>query len=356
MPEAARWELLVKRDDLAVAEVRRAEAPELGAGEVELAVERLALTMNNVTYARWGDFPPMNFWDAFPAADPAWGRLPVWGFVRVARSSHPDFSAGDRFFGFLPSSSHHLVRPAPAPRGFVDTTPGRHFAHPWYQTFQPAGAVDHRDDRRTLLRPIYPASFHVADFLADKAGDGALTVLVTSASSKVAVGIAHRLCGNANVRVIGLTSRPNTEFVAGLGLYDAVAGYDDLPSVSVDGPVACVDLAGDAEVLTAIHGTFRDSLVHIALLGWTHGAQPPPDLADPEPEMFFTPAVEDLTISAEGEDAFFARYHAAENEFIDATESWLTVAEHSGPEAVAAVFQSLAAGTHPANSCTILTP
>lgn len=356
MPEAARWELLVRRDDLAVTEVRQAEAPELGDGEVELAVERLALTMNNVTYARWGDIPPLNFWHAFPSADPAWGRLPVWGFVQVTRSRHADFSAGDRFFGYLPSSSHHVVTPAPASRGFVDTTPGRHFAHPWYQTFQPADAVDFRDDRRTLLRPIYPASFHVADFVAGRAGDGGLTVLITSASSKVAIGIAHRLRGNANVRTVGLTSRQNTEFVAGLELYDAVAGYDDLSSVSAEGPVACVDLAGDTEVLTAVHDRFQPSLVQSTLLGWTHGPQPPPALTDPAPELFFTPAVEGMTIEAAGEDAFFARYHAAENDFIDATESWLKVAEDNGPEAVAAVYRSLVDGTHATNSFTILRP
>jgi hypothetical protein len=307
-----------------------------------------------VTYARWGTLH--NFWNVFPSADPAWGRLPVWGFVRVARSRHSEFSAGDRFFGFLPSSSHHVVLPTPASRGFADTMPGRHFGHHWYQMFQPVGAADHRDDRRTLLRPIYPASFHVADFVAGKAGDGGLTVLLTSASSKVAIGIAHRLRGNANVRTVGLTSRHNTEFVAGLGLYDAVVSYDDLPSVSVDGPVACVDLAGDAEVLTAVHGAFRGNLVHIALLGWTHGGQPPPDLADPTPELFLAPSVEDMAISAEGADAYFARYHAAENDFIDETESWLTVANHSGPDAVAAVFQSLVDGTHEANRCTILSP
>ncbi|HEX4720958.1 MAG TPA: DUF2855 family protein [Pseudonocardiaceae bacterium] len=356
MSEAARWELLIKRDDLAVTEVREVEAAELGDGEVELAVERLALTMNNVTYARWGDIPPLNFWNAFPSPDPALGRLPVWGFVRVARSNHPDYSVGDRFFGYLPSSSHHVVRPSAASRGFVDTTPDRYFAHPWYQTFQPADVRDdHRDDRRTLLRPIYPASFHVADFLAGKAGDDGLTVIVTSASSKVGIGIAHRLRGNANVRTIGLTSGSRAEFVAGLGLYDDVAAYDDLPAVPA-GPVAVVDLAGDSQVLTAIHGKFQAGLVHVALLGWTHGAQPPPELTDPTPELFFTPVVEGMTISAEGEDAFFARYHAAEDEFIDATESWLTVADDSGPEAVVAVFQSLADGTHAANGCTVLEP
>lgn len=361
MTESARWELLFKRDDLAISEVREVTAPELGAGEVELAVERLALTMNNVTYARWGAVPPLNFWSAFPAPDAVLGRLPVWGFTRVTRSNHPGYAAGDRFFGFLPSSSHHVVRPEQASRGFLDATPGRHFAHPWYQTFQPAGAVDHRDDRRTLLRPIYPASFHVADFVAGQADGASLTVLITSASSKVGTGIAHRLRGNANVRTIGLTSGAHAGFLTGLGLFDEVTTYDDLPAVPA-GPVLCVDLAGDAEVLASIHGRFRSELVHIALLGWTHVGQidpamaaGPPPLTDPTPELFFTPAAEGATIAAEGEDAFFARYHAAEDEFIELTESWLTVDAGSGPEAIAAVFRSLADGTHPADGFTILT-
>ncbi|TDV41065.1 DUF2855 family protein [Actinophytocola oryzae] len=351
-----RWELLVRRDDLAVTEVREAEVPELSDGEVELAVERLALTMNNVTYARWGEVPPLNFWNAFPATDPAWGRLPVWGFLRVSRSRHADFAPGDRYFGYVPSSSHHVVTPGPASRGFVDTTPDRYFAHPWYQTFQPAPEADGRDDRRTLLRPIYPASFLVADFVAGKGGDDGLTVLVTSASSKVAIGIAHRLRGNENVRVVGLTSESNAEFVASLELYDSVAAYDDLAPVSADGPVAVVDLAGDNEVLTAVHRTFQSDLVHVALLGWTHGAQPPPPLTDPTPELFFTPAVEGVLIEAEGEDAFFARYEAAESAFIDVTESWLKIAEASGPEAVATVYRSLLDGTHPVDGFTIITP
>ena len=351
----ARWELLFKRDDLAVTEVRAAEAAELGTGEVELAVERLALTMNSVTYGRWGDIPPLNFWEAFPSPDPSLGRLPVWGFVTVSRSNHPDYAVGDRFFGFVPSSSHHVVRPEPASRGFLDGTPGRHFAHPWYQKFQPAGAPDGRDDRRTLVRPIYPASFHVGDFVAGKAGDEGLTLVVTSASSKVAIGIAHRLRGEAKVRTVGLTSASRVGFVEGLGLYDEVAAYDALPDAP-DGPVVCVDLAGDSQVLAAVHGKYRATLQHVALLGWTHGVQPPAELADPTPELFFTPAVEDMTIAAEGEDAFFARYHAAEDEFIDSTESWLTVDGASGPEAIATVIQALADGTHPANGSTIITP
>jgi Protein of unknown function (DUF2855) len=355
MPDAARWELLVKRDDLAVTEVREAATPELDADDVELAVERSALTQNNVAYARFGD-PPLNFWSAFPAPDPAWGRLPVWGFVRVTRSRHPGFSAGDRFFGLLPSASHHVVRPGPAARGFVDTMPGREVPNPWYQTFRPAGPVDERDDRRTVLRPIYPASFHAADVVTAKAGDGPLTLLLTSASSKVAIGTAHRLRAAGNVRTVGLTSAPRVGVVSGLHLYDEVLDYRDQPAVGVDGPVALLDLAGDNALVTAIHQRFRDRLVYVGLGGWTHGVQPPPDLTDPEPEPFFAPWVEAAAIEAEGEDPFFDRYHAAEEEFLVATESWLTLTAAGGPGAVADVFRSLVDGTHPATTCTVLRP
>ncbi|WIY02231.1 DUF2855 family protein [Amycolatopsis mongoliensis] len=133
------------------------------------------------------------------------------GFVRVTRSNHPGYAAGDRFFAYAPSSSHHVVRPRPPGRGFLDTAPGRHFAHPWYRTFRPAGPADHRGDRRTLLRRVHPASFPVGDFVTGRAGDGELTV-VTSASSKVGIGIAHRLRSNANVHTVGLTSDGDSGF------------------------------------------------------------------------------------------------------------------------------------------------
>lgn len=355
MPEAARWELLVKRDDLGVTEVHRVTAPELDANQVELAVERSALSMNNVTYAHFGG-PPLNFWNTFPTTDAAWGRLPVWGFATVTRTRHPDLTAGDRFFGLMPSSSHHVVEPARALRGFVDSTSDRHFPHPWYKTFQPAGAADRRDDRRALLRPIYPASFHAAEFVAAKAGDGPLTVLITSASSKVAIGAVHRLRGNRNVRTVGLTSSHHREFVTGLGLYDTVAGYEDLPALTVDGPAMCVDLSGDNDLMAAIHGRFRDSLAHFTTMGWTRGVQPPPEFTDPAPERLFAPGVEGMAIETEGVDAYFARYLAAEDEFIDATESWLTIKNDGGPDTMAAVYRSLVDGTHPANSCTVLQP
>ena len=56
----------------------------LAAGQVRLAVERFALTANNITYAAFGE--AMKYWQVFPAGDAAMGCLPVWGFATVSRT------------------------------------------------------------------------------------------------------------------------------------------------------------------------------------------------------------------------------------------------------------------------------
>ena len=56
----------------------------LADGEARLSIERFALTANNITYAAFGE--AMKYWQFFPAPDPAWGCLPVWGFAVVTES------------------------------------------------------------------------------------------------------------------------------------------------------------------------------------------------------------------------------------------------------------------------------
>ena len=66
MSDVDRWDLVFRRDDLSVSEVRSATAPELQPGEVSLAVEKFGMTTNNATYARFGDDVVIAFWNAFP--------------------------------------------------------------------------------------------------------------------------------------------------------------------------------------------------------------------------------------------------------------------------------------------------
>ncbi len=338
------WDLLTAKDDLTVSELRQAPGVALGAGEVRLAVEKFALTMNNVTYARLGD-AELPFWSAFPAPD-GFGRVPVWAFVRVEESRHPGVAEGERFFGFVPMATHHVVPVAPTARGFLDTEPRRRFLPTWYRTFQRVGEPDVLDDRRAVFRPVFPASFNLADFVAGHVGRGAKSLLVTAASAKTAIGLAH-LARNTGLPTVGLTSSRHVGFVRELGCYDAVAGYDELESAAVLAPAVCVDFTGDDRLIGAAHARFAAELGQLVLVGYTHTDAVPelPDLTDPQPEFFFTPAVEQQAVAAEGEERFYDRYHAEENRFLAGTAAWLTVRPLRGPEAIAAGFRALLGGS-----------
>ncbi len=81
----------------------------LAAGEARLAVDRFALTANNITYAAFGE--AMKYWQFFPSGDPALGCLPVWGFATVAESQVDGLSVGRRVWGYFPAGTHLVVAP-----------------------------------------------------------------------------------------------------------------------------------------------------------------------------------------------------------------------------------------------------
>ncbi|MCC8243204.1 DUF2855 family protein [Saccharothrix luteola] len=358
MPQPEMWDLLFKRDDPAVHEVRAVADAPLRAGEVRLAVERFALTSNNVTYARLGD-SPLRFWAAFPAP-PGYGRVPVWGFARVVRSRHPSIGEGSRCFGYLPMSTHLTVAAEPTTRGFADTSAHRLGMHPWYRHYRIAGEPEEADDHRALLRPVYPASFQLAELALRQAAAGARSVVITSASSKTAIGLADRLLGSG-IATIGLTSARNESFVRGLGRYHAVAEYRALDSLIVAGPILVVDFTRDTTLLSSIYRRFAGELTDTALVGLTRGARgfeapDPPELHDPEPTRFFAPAAEERAVAAEGEVGYYARYDRAEDDFVTAASAWLGVRRGSGPEPVVEAFLALLSGRQRPEVGHVLSP
>jgi hypothetical protein len=135
-------------------------------------------------------------------------------------------------------------------------------------------------------------SFLVDDFLADQDFFGARSVILSSASSKTAFGLAWLLHTHRKpVRLIGLTSGNNAEFVRSLGCYDEIVTYDRIADMPADGPVAFVDMAGDAALRATLHHHFGDRMVYSGRVGLTHQDASPGDEALPGavPTWFFAP-------------------------------------------------------------------
>ena len=178
------WDLLVDRSDLQRTTLVAADADiALTDGEALLAIERFALTANNITYGAAGDM--IGYWKFFPAPD-GQGRIPVWGFARVVRSKAADAPVGLRLFGYWPMSSHTVLRLEKRTSGYVETSPHRAELPGAYNAYQ-AASPGPDDDWRALLRPLFMTSFILDDQIADTAP---AALVLSSASSKTAMGLA----------------------------------------------------------------------------------------------------------------------------------------------------------------------
>jgi hypothetical protein len=238
----------------------------------------------------------MNYWAFFPASDPAWGRLNVWGYARVEESRHPDLPTGTRVYGYLPCASHLLIAPDRInEKGFVDAAPHRASLPSAYQGYRdvrtdPVYSAD-LEAEHLLFFPLFFTSFLIDDFLADEGFFGADTVVVSSASSKTAIIAAYLLATREGVEVVGLTSEGNRAFVEGLDVYDSVVDYGDVASLPGERAVY-VDVSGDGTVRTAVHAHYGDRLAHSCAVGvthWTEMGSGSTELAGPKPVFFFAP-------------------------------------------------------------------
>ena len=354
------WDVLVRRGDFDVVDVREATTPALEPGEVRLSIERFGVTSNNVTYAYLGE--AANYWDAFPA--PAgWGRVPAWGFSTVEASRHPDYAEGTRAFGLVPMSTRFTVSPEPAHGGFSDSAPHRRTMIPFYRRYRVVGPGDPLDGIRTIFRPLFPTSLLLADVVSGKAGelDAHVTALITSASSKTALGLAHALGGRGRVTTHGLTSAGNLGFVRGTGLFDAVTTYDAVRDAGLTPPAILLDFAGNRSVVSAVHERLGDDLALSLIVGGTHteafdAPTGTAGLSGPTPTRISGPALEAERIERVGEAAYAAAVDEAEGAFVAAARHWLRVDDRSGADAVVRVLADAFSGRLDADVVRVLHP
>jgi Protein of unknown function (DUF2855) len=338
----------VKRDDFRTSRTVDQPAPSLDDGQALLRVSRFALTANNVTYAVVGE--AMSYWKFFPADD-GWGRVPVWGYADVESSRADGVREGERVYGYLPMSSHLVVDPTRvSDAAFVDATPHRSGLPAAYNQYQRVAGTPEYDPERereyAIFRPLYVTSFLIDDWLDDNDMFGARSIVLASASSKTALGLAHLLSGSDGIDVVGLTSAGNAEFVRSAGYYDNVVTYDDIAALPAVEPSVFVDMAGGGRVLADVHRHLGNSLQQSCLVGITHWEDEPPpgDVPGPAPTFFFAPDRLAKRRADWGPGGVESRIERAWEGFLASVDQWLTIEEHQGFEAIAPTWLEVLEG------------
>jgi Protein of unknown function (DUF2855) len=336
----------------------------LVAGQARFAIDKFALTSNNITYAAFGE--AMKYWQFFPAADARLGCLPVWGFATVVESQAEGLAVGRRVYGYWPAGTHLVVQPTRVgASGFTDAAAHRAELAAVYNQYtfcdaDPAWRPDAPSEGlQAVLRPLFITSFLIDDFLADNQFFGAQQVLLSSASSKTAFGTAFCLAlrrgSPGTPAIVGLTSAGNHAFTSALGCYDEVRRYDEVGGLDPSVRSVYVDFAGNANLRRAVHERFAERLAYSSSIGGTHWAElgSGSGLPRPRPTLFFAPAQIKKRSAAPpegwGRDALQTRIAQAWSLFISritaGTEPWVRLQHKAGGEAVQNSYSALLAGS-----------
>lgn len=343
----------VARDALSHTRIVVGDCPTPLADQIVLAIDRFALTANNITYGAMGE--RMNYWGFYPA-QPGWGVIPVWGFADVVASSVPAVPVGERYWGYYPMASHVLLNVARAGEDmFSEASPGRQALAAVYnqylntrfdRLYDPA-----REAEIALLRPLFMTAWLIADFLADRDYFGAGQVVLSSASSKTAYSVAHELSRRSapRPRVVGLTSAQNQAFVEQLGCYDEVLGYDRLGDWSTESRTVYVDMSGDAPLRARLHAQLADRLAYSCSVGATHWRQlgGAAGLPGPAPQLFFAPAQVAKRAADWGAAGLRDRLAEGWQQFLPMLSRSMHVVEQHGADAVTQTYLALLEGRLP---------
>jgi Protein of unknown function (DUF2855) len=325
--------------------------PTLGADAVRLRVESFAVTANNVTYAVIGDM--FGYWNFFPTGVEGEGIVPMWGHAVVEASNHIDVSVGERLYGYLPMASHLDIVPGHiSPGSLTDTTDHRQPMSVFYNQYSRLAAdPEHdpaREDARMIFGPLFKTGFLIEAMMRRESWFGASQLIMTSASSKTSLALAHSVKERSpHIKRIGLTSPANIDFVRSTGLYDHVLGYFAIEAIA-DMPSVSVDFAGNASVLRAVHAHLGEALKYSCTVGMTHVAErggSGEPLPGPAPILFFAPDHATATIKELGPKGFGEAVAKSWNAFVGLTEGVVTIDHRNGLSSAAEAFVATLNGT-----------
>ena len=357
--------LEIRRTSIGETEVHAEPVVDLQDGQIRLRIDRFAVTANNVSYAGAGDM--LGYWDFFPSSDPTtWGRVPAVGYAEIVDSRNPDLPVGGRYHGWFPMAETVTFTATATRDGFRDDGDHRQAHAPIYCAYSRTDVDPFHDDapdgedRHSLLRVLLLTGFLADEFFADSGGAtangdapffGAEQVIVLSASSKTAIGFSERAAKRDGLAVVGLTSPANADFVRTLGCYDTVVTYDEIDDAQRGIPLVdsvVIDMAGNPNVLAAVHQRLGDRVKYSMMIGKSHHDAVPSAAAGAlpgaSPQFFFAPTALDRLVAGWGAAEYRRRTSEATHEFIDASRAWMTIDERRGPDGPASAWASIHGG------------
>lgn len=327
--------LIVDRSNYRSSNIKKGATPttsDIKEGEVIMEINKFAYTSNNTTYAVVGDL--VGYWKFFPIPEEGHGIIPCWGFATVTASKCKGVEEGSSFYGYYPMGSHLVVTPDKiSERGFTDVASHRTELPAIYnQYINTSNDPMYRKDMEAFLaifRPLFTTSFLIHDQFAQNDFYNAKQIVLTSASSKTALGLASCL-KDESIKTIGLTSARNVEMVKASGYFDEVHDYDHISHVKSI-PSSYVDFAGNHNMQLALQKHLGAELQYVCKVGIVHwedqkGQEPLPI----EGKFFFAPSYAAKRIKELGFQEFGLRLSKKFDSFINDAKAWINIKNHKG--------------------------
>jgi len=285
------YQLQVNRNDFYDYRILKSSPSDIEEGEILVKIDQFAFTSNNITYAIVGE--RVGYWKFFPVSE-AEGIIPVWGYSEVIASKSEAISVGERIYGYYPMASHLVMVPTKIKDGnFTDGTAHRaelpQIYNNYISTATDPSYSKNEEAFQSIFRPLFTTSFLIDDLFFDNSFFDSKNIILTSASSKTAIGTAfllHQRKSNHDIKIIGLTATQNLNFVSNLGFYDDVISYDQIDTLEAV-KSAIIDFAGNDNTHAQLQEHLGDRLQYNCLVGmvdWQNNGT-----TTPNGQFFFAP-------------------------------------------------------------------
>lgn len=286
--------LRIDKSNIFNTNIKSSKIPAIIDGEILLKIERFALTTNNITYAVTGE--QLKYWDFF-SHDNDQGIIPCWGFATVSASKNSNILEGEKIYGYFPMSNYIKIKAGKINDfSFMDMAEHRISMAPIYNTYNRLGEkIKYPEDVQDyvpIIQPLFATSFLNYQFINSESFFNADNIIITSASSKTALGLAFMLHKNKETdkkKIIGLTSTKNMDFVKSTGFYDEVYAYDEVLEKITIHPSIVVDMAGNGALLTKLYKHLGEDLKFISKIGLTDWTAASLEDRIPVAKFFFAP-------------------------------------------------------------------